>query len=96
MIPFPVDLGSLARVEKYLAEKFGAPSFDSLGNGPYLHFLASHREVTETLGGDLIGASSSSSHTGSIKRRMLNIVHQLNAEHREDEVSIFNIQSECN
>ena len=88
-IPFPIDLASLARVEAYLAEKFDAPDFDSLGNGSFLNLIASHSELTSALGGGQIGASSSSERSLALRQRLLSFVRQLATEHKE-EVSVGN------
>lgn len=78
-------------MERFVAEGFGAPSFDSLGNGSYINFVTCHKEVVKTLGGELIGASSRLSQTQSFGRQLLNIMHQMNAEYTKDEVSFPDI-----
>ena len=83
---FPIDLGSLARVEKCITEHFTAPTFDSLGNGSFLHFLTTQEKAIKALGGSLIGAHSNSSHTVSTKRRLLELVSQLKQEKRKNQV----------
>ena len=86
---FPVDIGSLARIEEMIADdKFGAPNFDSLGNGSFLAFLASHDEACEALGGKFIGTNLSPSHISSVKQKVLSIVHQLKFDKRDDQVRV--------
>ena len=85
-IAFPIDLASLARVEKRITEHFSAPTFDSLGNSSFLHFLTTQEKAIKALGGSLIGAHSSSSHTVSMKRRLLELMSQLKQEKRKDQV----------
>lgn len=87
---FPVDLGSLARIEEMIVDKFGAPNFDSLGNGSFLGFVASHDQAYEALGGRLIGTNSSSSHIAGVKRKVMNIIQQLKFDKRDDQVTISN------
>ena len=86
---FPVDLGSLARVEEMIVDKFGAPSFDSLGNGSFLGFVASHDKACEALGGRLIGTNSSSSRIAGVKRKVMSIIQQLKLDRRDDQVCYF-------
>ena len=69
-------------------EKFGAPNFDSLGNGSFLTFVASHDKACEALGGRLIGTNSSASHIGCVKTKVMNIIRQLNFDKRDDQVTI--------
>lgn len=83
---FPIDLGSLARVEEMIVDKYGAPNFDSLGNGSFLGFVASHDSACEALGGRLIGTNSSSSHIAGVKKKVMSIIQQLNLEKRDDQV----------
>ena len=83
---FPIDLGSLARVEAMIVDKYGAPNFDSLGNGSFLGFVASHDKACEALGGRLIGTNSSSSHIAGVKKKVMSIIQQLNLEKRDDQV----------
>ena len=84
---FPVDLASLARVEEMIVDKIGAPNFDSLGNGCFLAFVASHDKACEAIGGRLIGTNSSVSHIGTIKRKVMSIIRQLKFEKRDDQVN---------
>lgn len=84
---FPVDLGSLARIEEMIVDKIGAPNFDSLGNGSFLAFVASHNKACEALGGRLIGTNLSVAHIGTIKRKVMGIIHQLKFEKRDDQVN---------
>lgn len=67
-------------------DKFGAPNFDSLGNGSFLAFVASHDKACEAIGGRLIGTNSSVSHIGTIKRKVMSIIRQLKFEKRDDQV----------
>ena len=67
-------------------DKFGAPNFDSLGNGSFLAFLASHDEACEALGGKLIGTNLNPSHISSVKQKVISIVHQLEFDKRDDQV----------
>ena len=83
---FPVDLGSLARVEEMIVDKFGSPNFESLGNGSFLGFVASHDPACEALGGRLIGTNSSSSHIAAVKKKVMNIIQQLKFDKRDDQV----------
>ena len=83
---FPIDLGSLARVEEMIVDKFGAPNFDSLGNGSFLSFVASHDKACEALGGRLIGTNSSSSHIAGVKKKVMSIIRQLKFDKRDDQV----------
>ena len=83
---FPVDLGSLARVEEMIADKFGAPNFDSLGSGSFLGFVASHDQACDALGGRLIGTNSSSTHIASVKKKVTSIIQQLKFDKRDDQV----------
>ena len=90
---FPIDLGSLARVEEMIVDNYGAPNFDSLGNGSFLGFVASHDKACEALGGRLIGTNSSSSHIAGVKKKVMSIIQQLNLEKRDDQVHVYKV---CN
>ena len=83
---FPVDLGSLARIEEMIVDKFGAPNFDSLGNGSFLGFVASHDRACEALGGRLIGTNSSLAHIAGVKKKVMSIIQQLKFDKRDDQV----------
>lgn len=83
---FPIDLDSLARVEEMIADMFGAPNFDSLGNGSFLGFVVSHDKACEALGGRLIGTNSSSSHIAGVKKKVMSIIKQLKFDKRDDQV----------
>lgn len=85
---FPIDLGSLARIEGLIVDKYGAPSFDSLGNGSFLDFVSSHERVCDAIGGRLIGTNSSHSHVSQVKKKVMRIVHQLKFDKRDDQVLI--------
>ena len=88
---FPIDLASLARVEELIVDKFGAPNFDSLGNGSFLTFVASHDKACEAIGGTLIGTNSSVSHIDTIKRKVMSIIRQLKFEKRDDKVNVCHV-----
>ena len=83
-IPFPIDLGSLARVEQNVAEHFKAPTFYSLGNDSFLHFLASNERALKALGGHFLGSYSSNF---DAKEKVLNLLSQLETDKRNDKVN---------
>ena len=83
---FPVDLGSLARVEEIISDNFGAPNFDSLGNGSFLGLVASHDQACQALGRRLIGTNSSSAHITSVKKKVTSIIQQLKFDKRDHQV----------
>ena len=85
-VPFPIDIASLARVEQTIVEKNGAPSFSSIGNESFLHFLASHEKAIEALGGKLIGSTFSVAHTSAMKLKMKRLIGQLKHDKRQDQV----------
>lgn len=85
--PFPIDLASLARLERNVVEHFSAPAFHSLGHLSFLQFLAVHDEAIQALGGSVIGGhSSTTAHQRTVKDKALGVISQLKPTHREDEV----------
>ncbi len=83
--PFPVDLGSIARIEQNIAEHFGAPTFHSLGHLSFVQFLADHDEATKALGGGVVGGQAGST---TRTHKALRLVSQLKPEYRQDVVSV--------
>ena len=71
---FPIDLGSLARVEELIVDKYDAPNFGSLGNGSFLAFVSSHEGLCDAIGGRLIGTNSSLSHISHVKKKVKRII----------------------
>lgn len=85
---FPIDLGSLARVEELIVDKYGAPNFGSLGNGSFLAFVSSHEGLCDAIGGRLIGTNSNLSHISQVKKKVKRIIHQLKFDKRDDQVYV--------
>ena len=76
-LPFPVDLAILARTEMELMDTFGVENFFSLGQGPFLSFIAKQPRAIEALGGRIIGAATNSVHSRAKRMRAMFFVKQL-------------------
>ena len=76
-LPFPVDLASLAQIEMELIYIFGVGKFSSLGQGPFLSFIAKQPRVIEALGGRVIGTATDSVHSRTKRMRAVSFVKQL-------------------
>ena len=86
-LPFPIDLPSLAAVERVIADHFGAPSFQVLTNTSFLDFLASDQQCQLSLGGSLTIGTAPTDDGG--KRRVMAIVSQLGPSERNNQVQIY-------
>jgi hypothetical protein len=83
-LPFPIDLSSLAAVERTVAEQFAAPAFQPLTNTSFLDFLVSDAQCKSCLGGSLtIGAAPMDDRR---KRKVMDIVSQLRPTERSSQV----------
>ena len=85
-IPYPVDLATLSRVELHTTEDFGAPAFHVLGNGSFLHFIATQPKAVEALGGQCIGSSMESQHIVRTKEKLICFISQLKGKTKDDKV----------
>ena len=88
-LTFPIDMRSLANVEKCVSEQFGVFQFEELGNGPFLKFISEHERLCEEVGGGWMGSSLGLAHAGAVKEKILRIIHQLRHELRSDDVSVL-------
>lgn len=85
-LPFPINLLSLARVEKATTEKFGACHFTDLGNGPFTEFVGKSEQLRGELGGGMMGSGDSPSHVRVAMGKALGIIGQLDPDARKSEV----------
>ena len=87
-LPFPIDLSSLAAVEKAIADQFAAPSFHVLSSTSFLDFLVANEQCKTSLGGSLTIGAAPIDENG--KRKVVEIVSQLRHAERNNQV-----QSTC-
>ena len=85
-LSFPIDLKSLAEVERQITEKIGADYFGALSHGSFLQFVSKHPPVMSALGGSTIGSNTAAAGGGSGRReQILCFVNQI--KDKSDHVS---------
>ena len=72
-----MDLAALAQIETELMGTFGIENFFSLGQGPFLSFIAKQPKAIKALGGRVIGAATNSVHSRAKRMRAVFFVNQL-------------------